>query len=557
MPTLISDTPTRPFPWETAYPPGLSWDLSTPSGTVPDLMDTAAATHGDALFLDYRDARITFTQFAAQVESLAAGLLRLGLPPNDKIALYLPNCPYHPFGFFAVLKAGFTVVHLSPLDAERELIHKLHDSGATTLITTNLPPMLSLAQKLLADGHITRLIIGDDLAFGPSPAQPIPEDRPGLINLADLLTAPSPKSWPQLEPDALAVLQYTGGTTGLPKAAIHTHATLRAAVAIYNQFYTSQRDNPDAHERVIAVLPFFHIYGLVVLLLWQLQRGATLLLHPRFDPQAVLRDIEVKRASYFPGVPTMWIALNALPGIATRDFSSLQQISSGGAPLPQEVAQRFEALSGQRIGGGWGMTETAAAGTSHLMRGHFDPNSVGAPLPGIQVQIVSLDDPTKILGPNEKGEIAIRGPNIFKGYWQNPAETERAFTPSGFFLTGDIGMLDEHGLMHLIDRKKDMIISGGFNVYPTVIEAAIYEHPSVEECIVIGIPDAYRGQAAKAYVKLRDGTASFSLEALHAFLDAKIGHYEMPSALEFRESLPKTPVGKLSKIALIAEHTRK
>jgi long-chain acyl-CoA synthetase len=550
-------TPTRPFPWETTYPPGLSWDLSPPGGTITDLMDSAATTHGDALFLDYRDARITFTQFRAQVENLGAGLLRLDLPPGDKIALYLPNCPYHPFAFFAVLKAGYTVVHLSPLDAERELIHKLHDSGATTLITTNLPPMFPLAQKLLAEGQIARLIVGDDAAFGASPGQPIPEDRAGVINIADLLTAPTPKIWPALQPDALAVLQYTGGTTGLPKAAIHTHANMRAAVAIYHQFYTSQNDNPEGQERVIAVLPFFHIYGLVVLLLWQMQRGATLFLHPRFDPQAVLHDIEVKRATYFPGVPTMWIALNALPGIATRDFSSLRQISSGGAPLPQEVAHRFEAMAGRRIGGGWGMTETAAAGTSHLMKGLFNPNSVGVPLPGVQVQIVSLDDPAKILGPNEKGEIAIRGPNIFKGYWQNPEDTQRAFTESGFFLTGDIGMLDEHGLMHLIDRKKDMIISGGFNVYPTVVEAAIYEHEAVEECIVIGVADAYRGQAAKAYVKLRDGTAPFSLENLHEFLETRIGRYEMPSALEFRDTLPKTPVGKLSKIALIAEPSTK
>jgi long-chain acyl-CoA synthetase len=545
--------PIRPFPWENTYPPVLSWDLSPPGGTIPDLLDSAAATHGDALFLDYRDARITFTQFRTQVEDLAAGLLRLGLPPGDKIALYLPNTPYHPFAFFAALKAGYTIVHLSPLDAERELIHKLHDSGATTLITTNLPPMFPLAQKLLGQGHVTRLIVGDDAAFGTSLGEPIPEDQPGLINIADLLTAPTPKSWPAIQPDALAVLQYTGGTTGLPKAAMHSHANLRAAVAIYHQFYTTQSDHPNAQERVIAVLPFFHIYGLVVLLLWQLQRGTTLLLHKRFDAEAILHDIEAKRATYFPGVPTMWIALSALPDIATRDFSSLRQISSGGAPLPQDVAERVKTMTGLRIGGGWGMTETAAAGASHLMQGRFDRNSVGVPLPGVQIQIVALDDPTKILGPNETGEIAITGPNLFKGYWQNPEETQRAFTPSGFFLTGDIGMLDEHGLLHLIDRKKDMIISSGFNVYPTTIEAAIYEHDAVEECIVIGVTDTYRGQSAKAYVKLRNGTAPFTLEQLHEFLKSRIGRYEMPSALEFRDTLPKTPVGKLSKLSLLAE----
>jgi len=303
---------------------------------------------------------------------------------------------------------------------------------------------------------------------------------------------------------------------------------------------------------VISVLPFFHIYGLIVLLLWQLKRGAALLLQLRFDPAAVLHAIEVKRATFFPGVPTMWIALAAVPGIAERDFSSLRQVSSGGAPLPIEVATRFEGLCGKRIGGGWGMTETASAGTSHMMKGAFDPNSVGVPLPGIEIKIVSLDDPSRDLALGEKGEIAIKGPNIFKGYHNKPADTAKDFV-NGYFLTGDIGFLDAAGMLHLVDRKKDMIISGGFNVYPTMIEAAIYEHKDVEECIVIGVKDEYRGQAAKAFIKLREGAAEFTLEDLRGFLADKIGRHEMPAALEFRGALPKTPVGKLSKKELVAE----
>jgi long-chain acyl-CoA synthetase len=544
---------TRPFPWEATYPPALAWDVSPQPGTLTDMLDRAAAAHGPAVFLEYRGARLTYAQFAATVADAAAGLLRLGLQPGDKLALYLPNTPYHPLSFFATQKAGGVVVHLSPLDAERELIHKLHDSGATTLVTNNLAPLLAMGQKLLAAGHITRLIVGDEAQFGPGlPTAPIPTDNPAILDFAHLLNAPAPRAWPAPAPESLAVLQYTGGTTGLPKGAIHTHATLLAATTIYNQFYSAQIDPADGPERVIAVLPFFHIYGLVVILLWQIQRGATLLLHLRFDPAAILHEIEVGRATYFPGVPTMWIALSVVPGIETRDFSSLRQISSGGAPLPPEIAQRFEALAGRRIGGGWGMTETAAAGSSHLMHGHVDPATVGAPLPGIEVRIVGLDDSTRILPIGETGEIAIRGPNIFKGYWQNAAETEKSFS-DGFFLTGDIGRLDSHGLMQLIDRKKDMILSGGFNVYPTVIEAAIYEHPDVEECIVIGIPDAYRGQGAKAFIKLRANAAQFTLEDLREFLGERLGRHEMPCALEFRDALPKTAVGKLSKKELIAE----
>jgi long-chain acyl-CoA synthetase len=546
---------SRPFPWEATYPPGLSWDIEPPRGTLPGLMDEAVAAYGDAVFLDYRGTEITYAQFGAQVERLAAGLLRLGLAQGERVALYLPNSPYHPFSFFGVLKAGGVVAHLSPLDAERELVHKLRDSAATVLITTNIAPMFTMARKLLADGHVARLIVGDDAAFGAAPGLPllaIPEDESEIIDFTTLLNAPPPRVWPVLDPDALTVLQYTGGTTGMPKGAMHTHATMRAAVAIYHQFYTAQSPVEEGLERVISILPFFHIYGLIVLLLWQMKRGAVLLLQLRFDPAAVLHAIEVKRATYFPGVPTMWIALSAVPGIETRDFSALRQVSSGGAPLPIEVAQRFEGLIHRRIGGGWGMTETASAGTSALMEGYRDPTAVGLPLPGIEIRVVALDDSSRVLAVGEKGEIAIKGPNIFKGYHNKPAESAREFV-DGFFLTGDIGYLDEHGLMHLVDRKKDMIISGGFNVYPTMIESAIYEHPDVEECIVIGVRDAYRGQAAKAFVKLREGATPMTLDDLRAFLADKVGKHEMPAALALREVLPKTPVGKLSKKELVAE----
>ncbi len=546
---------SRPFPWEALYPPGMAWDLAPATGTLPQHLADAAATHGDAPFLDYRGQQVTYAQAASQMDAVAAGLLRLGLARHEAVALYLPNTPYHPFSFFGVLKAGGVVAHLSPLDAERELAHKLHDSGATTLITTNIAPMFMMAQKLLAGGHAARLIVADDAAFGAVPGLPlipIPEGDARIIDFAHLLDAPAPRAWPVLAPDDLAVLQYTGGTTGLPKGAMHTHSTMLSAVAMYDRFYDAQNEPSDEQMRIITVLPFFHIYGLVAILLWQIKRGALLLLHLRFDPMAILADIEVRRATHFPGVPTMWIALSAVPGIEKRDFSSLKTISSGGAPLPLDVAQRFEALAGRRIGGGWGMTETAAAGSVHLTIGLMDPASVGVPLPGMALKIVAADDARRELPAGERGEIAIRGPNIFKAYWNKPEETAKDFH-DGWFLTGDIGYIDHRGLLYLVDRKKDMIISGGFNVYPTHIESAIYEHGDVEECIVIGIKDEYRGQAAKAFVKLRAGAVPFPLEDLRTFLADKIGKHEMPAALEFRDALPKTPVGKLSKKELIAE----
>ncbi len=550
----------RPYPWEKTYPEGLAWDIDTPDYSLPEHLQRCVAAHGHKTFLDYRGHQISYAEFGRRVHQFAAGLIAQGLQPSDKVALYLPNTPYHPISFFGVLKAGGVVVHLSPLDAPRELIHKLTDSGARLMITTNFAPMLSGAQRLMEAKLIDRIIVGDDSVFGEAPGVPVlpvPMDDERISHFDQLLHAVLPDTWPVLQADQLAVLQYTGGTTGLPKGAMHTHATLNASVAIYDRFYAAQNaDDGQAPHRVIAVLPFFHIYALVVLLLWQMKRGSVLLLHLRFDADAVLHDIEVKRATYFPGVPTMWIALNAVPGIETRDFSSLQQVSSGGAPLPIEVAQRFERLVQCRIGGGWGMTETASAGTSHLMRGLFKPDTVGLPLPGIQARIAALDDATHVLPIGETGELCVKGPNIFKGFWNKPEETAKAFT-DGFYATGDIGWMDEDGMIYLVDRKKDMIISGGFNVYPRYIEDAIYEHPDVEECSVIGIRDDYRGQAAKAFIKLTDGAQEFSLAALRDFLADKIGRHELPAALEFRDSLPKTPVGKLSKKELLAEEAEK
>ncbi|HET6926150.1 MAG TPA: AMP-binding protein, partial [Hyphomicrobiaceae bacterium] len=263
-----------------------------------------------------------------------------------------------------------------------------------------------------------------------------------------------------------------------------------------------------------------------------------------------------KRATVFPGVPTMWIALANTSDIDKRDLSSLRYVASGGAALPVEVAERFQKLTGQRLGGGWGMTETAPAGTAMPKDWTGKAGSVGLPLPGIMMDVVALDDPRRVLPPGTKGEIRIKGPNVTRGYWKAPAETAAAFV-DGHLLTGDIGFMDEDGFFYLVDRKKDMIISGGFNVYPRSIEEAIYEHPAVAEAVVIGVPDVYRGEAAKAFVQLKAGAVPFSLDELRAFLADKLGRHEMPTQLEYRDALPKTAVGKLSKKELVDEERRK
>ena len=284
--------------------------------------------------------------------------------------------------------------------------------------------------------------------------------------------------------------------------------------------------------------------------------GNELLLRVRFDVATTLNDIEVKKATVFPGVPTMWIALANTPDIDKRDFSSLRYAASGGAALPVDVAERFEKLTGQRLGGGWGMTETSPAGTGLPRVWSGKSGSVGLPLPGITMEIVALDDPRRRLNPGEKGEIRVKGPNVTKGYWNAPEETAAAFV-DGYLLTGDIGYMDEDGYFYLVDRKKDMIISGGFNVYPRTIEEAIYEHPAVAEVSVIAVPDDYRGEAAKAFVQLKPGAGAFTLDELRTFLADKVGRHELPAHLEFRDALPKTAVGKLSKKELIEEERQK
>lgn len=543
----------RPLPWEKSYPPGVRWDAHIEVGTLPALLSRAVARWDEKPAFEYRDRRIGYREFGRRVEGFAAGLLRLGIAKGERVALYLPNCTAQPVSLFAVTRIGGIVVNLSPLDAERELAHKLKDSGARTLITTNIGPMAGVALKLKAAGHVDRVIIADDSVWGPSPVTaPMPVPQVGILNFDEVAAAPAPAAWPEVVPDDVALLQYTGGTTGVPKGAIISHANLTAAVEIGKAWSAPQSSIKPGEARVICVLPLFHMYAITACVLRGLDLGSEILLRLRFDVEQTLRDITEKRATSFPGVPTMWIAIANYPGVEKLDFSSLKSASSGGAAVPIEIENRIKAITGLQLGGGWGMTETSPAGANIPSHRPDLRGSIGLPLPGILMDVVALDDPRRVLPPGEIGEIRIKGPNVTRGYWNRPEETAAAFA-DGYLLTGDIGYMDSEGFFFLTDRKKDMIISGGFNVYPRMIEEAIYEHPAVEEVIVIGIPDAYRGQAAKAFIKLKAGAASFTLEALREFLADKIGRHELPAALEFRESLPKTAVGKLSKKELVAE----
>jgi long-chain acyl-CoA synthetase len=546
----------RPYPWEKSYPPGVRWDTPIETTTLAALIDRSATRFADRPAIEFRDRRLLYKDLAAASQRVAAGLLRYGVGRDTAIGFYLPNTPDHPIALFAAARTGARVVQLSPLDAERELLHKIKDSGVRVLLTINLPGLLPVAEKLKAAGHIDLLIVADDQHWGPGPVTPLPiVESDGCVSLASLLATELPGRWPQVSKDDIAVLQYTGGTTGIPKGAMLTHANLTASCAIYDAWFHPQATLKPGEARVVCSLPLFHIYALSTVMLRNLSNGNEVLLRAKFDVETTFHDIEVKRATHMNGVPTMWIALcNA--GIEKRDLSSLVNCSCGGAALPVEVEQRFEALTGKRLRSGIGMTETSPAASTQPLATRGKPGSCGLALPGVYIDVVALDDPRRVLPLGDTGEIRIKGPNVARGYWNRPAESAETFI-DGCFLSGDIGYMDEDGYLFVVDRKKDMIISGGYNVYPRVVEEAVYEHPDVHEAIVIGVPDTYRGEAVKAFVTMRRGATDLTLETLRSFLADKIGKHEMPAALEIRDMLPRTSVGKLSKKELVESEKQK
>jgi long-chain acyl-CoA synthetase len=544
-------------PGEKFYPQGVHWDAPIAAGTLPALLARAASDYDTRTAIEFRDRPLSYTVLNALADTAASAFLRAGLGHDTSIALFLGNTPDHPINFFGVLKAGGRVVHLSALDGEIALAHKLKDSGARVLVTGNLATQLPIALKFLDKGLLDRLIVCEDDHWGAAgnSVMAIPHHS-AIVRFSDFVKDVSPPAaWPSISPDDVAVLQYTGGTTGLPKGAMLTHGNLTSAVSIYNVWGAKTRADRNTVERIILVLPLFHIYALTVVLLRSLSNGDLISLHQRFDVEAVMRDIEVKRATAFPGVPTMWIAIASLPDLDSRDLSSLAHCGSGGAPLPVEVAKIFQRKTNLSLKSGWGMTETCSPGTGHPPTGPDKPGSIGLMLPGIEIDIVSLDDPTRVLTAGERGELRIKGPNVTRGYWNREQETAESFVGDRF-LTGDIGYRDEDGYLYLVDRKKDMIISGGFNVYPQMIEQAIYHHPAVHEVIIIGIKDDYRGEAAKAFVNLRPNAKAFSIEELREFLKGKLGKHELPVAVDFVNELPRTNVGKLSRHALRAQQSK-
>ena len=550
--------------WEKSYPAGMSWDPPLPPAVpLESLLETAAQRWPNRIAIDFYDRAFTFAELHRLAARAARGLQALGVGPGVNVGLHLPNTPHFVICFFAALMAGGRVVNFSPLAAPRELKHQLEDSDAEVLVTMNLATLYPQMAALKGTAKFDALVVCslEDVlpvaaarAFGPVAERIAGLDRE--VNFAELIASDGRFQGHPRGPleDEIAVLQYTGGTTGEPKGAMLTHANLCAVINIFT-LWTGDRLQRQS-EKTLAVLPLFHIFGLSCIMLLAMANGTQVVLHLRFDPERVLNDISTKKITLFPGVPTMYAALVNHPKVREFDLSSVSSWTSGGAPMPLDVLQRFESLTGHTLREGYGLTETAPLGTVQVADGPARPGTVGLPAPHTVIEIVDLDTGMNVLPVGETGEICLRGPQVMKGYWKNPAATEQALR-GGRFHTGDIGFMAPDGFLTLLDRKKDMILSGGFNVFPRNVEEAIYEHPAVGEVTVIGVPDAYRGQSAKAFIALKPGHAPFDLAALRSFLADKLAAYEMPTEMEIRPSLPKTPVGKLSKKELVAEELAK
>jgi long-chain acyl-CoA synthetase len=552
-----------PF-WEKSYPPGVVWDAPLPPPVaLESLLETAAAKWPKRTAIDFYDRAISYREYYELAARAAKGLQAAGVGPGVHVGLHLPNTPHFAIAFFAVLMAGGRVVNFSPLLAPRELANQIADGETKVMITLGLPMLYPQIAALKGTAKFDTLVVCSIADFLPAPVAaafgPAAERIGGAgreIDFAALIDNDGAYTRHPRGPveDDIAVLQYTGGTTGSPKGAMLTHANFCAVIGIYSYWNGFGPDEPP--EKALGVLPLFHIYGLTFVMLLAASTGSQVVLHIKFDADRVLADIARKQITVFPGVPTMYTALVNHPKVKEFDLSSVTLWGSGGAPLPLEVQQRFEALARSAPREGYGLTETAPLGTLQRQDIPARQGSVGLPPPHTVLDIVDLETGTNVLPAGERGEICFTGPQVTKGYWKKPAETAEAFR-GGRFHTGDIGYLDADGYLTIVDRKKDMILCGGFNVFPRNIEEAIYEHPGVAEVTVIGIPDPYRGQSAKAFIALKPGQAPFGIDELKAFLADKLAKYEMPTEMEIRSSLPKTAVGKLSKKELVAEEMAK
>lgn len=533
-----------PSLWTPSYHAGVPHDIAVEPRSLRHLLDAAVGDCGDRPFLTYRDRTVTYREAARIVDELAAGFQARGVAKGDRVALCMPNHPAYAITVFALWTIGAVGVGLNPLYAAATLAQQLTDSAPKFLVTvddTALHAKLAEAWGAAPSGEIltVRADAEDLVASGPKPAI-------GTA-LADLLHGASSPVRPDIDPAGdLAMLQYTGGTTGTPKGAMLTHANVYINTHQIGAWWPSLARGV---ERGAATAPFSHITGLTGVILVGVAYAAEIVVIERFSPQAFFEAGRERPFSFMAAIPTMLVALMNSPYVNDIDWSSVKFILSGGAPTPVEVQAAFRKATGVVVQPGYGLTETSpGVAVSHPIRGD-DDTSTGYPLPGTIISIRSTADQAVEVPLGTSGEICVSGPQVMKGYWQRPEETVNAMV-GDFYRTGDVGYLDETGKLFINDRLKDIIIASGYNVYPTNVENALYRHPAIQEAVVLGMPDSYRGETVAAVVSLKPDADALTLADLQAFLRDSLSPIEMPKHLKVLPELPKMATGKLSRAML-------
>ncbi|MCD7032837.1 AMP-binding protein [Metabacillus sp. GX 13764] len=548
-------------PWLSHYPDELPKDIEIDRKALQDYLESSAEEFPEKHAVDFLGKKLTFKEIYRQSLKLAGYLQELGLEKGDRAAIMLPNCPQAVIAYYGILFAGGIVVQTNPLYTERELEYQLKDSGSLFIITLDmLYPRVSKVKALTSLKHVIVTGIKDYLPFPKNILYPFVQRKDNKVVLklnhggnthlfsTIMRTAKAEaKRYPVDPAEDIALLQYTGGTTGFPKGVMLTHENLVSNTQMCSSWmYRCKR----GEETVLGVLPFFHVYGMTAVMNLSIMQGFKMVLLPRFQALDTLKAIDKLKPTLFPGAPTIYIALLNHPDLNKYDISSVKSCISGSAPLPAEVQEQFERATGGKLVEGYGLSEASPVTHANFLWEKRKKGSIGVPWPNTDAAIFSMETGQEA-ELHELGELAVKGPQVMKGYWNRPEETE-AVLKDGWLFTGDIGYMDEEGYFYIADRKKDMIIAGGFNIYPREVEEVLYEHESIQEAVVAGVPDPYRGETVKAYIVLKEGMTAGE-EELNAFARKHLAAYKVPRIYEFREELPKTAVGKILRRALVEE----
>lgn len=538
--------------WLKNYPDNVLEHLEYPAVPMHHYLEEAASQYPDKPALVFVDKKISYRQVYEDVLRLAHALQGLGVKKGDRVAIFMPNCPQAVISYYAVLTAGGIVVESNPIYVERELEYQLTDAEVETIITLDMKMLYPKVKKVQDETKVKTVIVSSLKEYLPFPKNvlyPLVKKK-GLVKVKreegvyffkELLKKYSPTPVNVVTPDDCAVLLYTGGTTGVPKGVMLTHKNLIAnCVQALNWLYEAEY----ANEVILAALPVFHSFGHTCCMCFSVYAACTLVLIPDpRDTKDILQNVTKHKATMVPGVPAMYVNMINYPGLENYDISSIKYCFSGAAPMPVEVLEEFEKVTGGIILEGFGMTETSPVTHINPMAGRRKVGSIGMPLPDTVAKVVDVETGTKEMPAGEVGELVVKGPQIMKGYWKKPEETDKVLK-NNWMYTGDLATMDEEGFFFIVGRKKDMIISSGFNVYPREIEEVLYEHPKVKDASVIGIPHKKRGETVKAFIVLKEGETATEKEAID-YCKQHLAAYKVPTVVEFRDKLPKTMVGKV------------